>query len=265
MSEPPYGQNPYGQGPTGPQYPPPGGQQPPPYGQQPPGGQQPPPYGQQPGQDPSQYGQPGHGNPGGYAPQPGYAGQSGYGQAPSYPQPPNYGYPQQPYAGGPGMPGGARQLASWGPRVGAYLLDGLLTGIPGVIGAIILTAGSSPGTVSVDPTTGRTTEISAATGPGAGLIIVAVICYLATLGLTIYNRWLLQGRTGQSWGKKIVNLRLLGEATGQPIGPGMAFVRDLAHFLDSLPCYIGFLFPLWDPKRQTFADKLLHTVVITEA
>jgi uncharacterized RDD family membrane protein YckC len=250
MSEPPYGQNPYGQGPTGPQNPPPGGQQPPPYGQQP-------------GPDPSQYGQPGHGNPGGYAPQPGYAGQSGYGQAPSYPQPPNYGYPQQPYAGGP-MQGGARQLASWGPRVGAYLLDGLLTGIPAAIGAIILAVSSTPDTVSVDGQ-GRTTLVTAGSGPSTGLVILAVIGYLASLGLTIYNRWLLQGRTGQSWGKKILNLRLLGENTGQPIGGGSAFVRDLAHLLDSLPCYIGFLFPLWDPKRQTFADKVLHTVVITEA
>ena len=32
--------------------------------------------------------------------------------------------------------------------------------------------------------------------------------------------------------------------------------------LDSLVCYLGFLFPLWDAKRQTFADKIIHTVVV---
>lgn len=28
---------------------------------------------------------------------------------------------------------------------------------------------------------------------------------------------------------------------------------------------IGYLFPLWDHKRQTFADKILTTVVTTKA
>jgi hypothetical protein len=42
----------------------------------------------------------------------------------------------------------------------------------------------------------------------------------------------------------------------------MAFVRDLAHILDALPCYIGFLWPIWDSKRQTFADKIMNTVVV---
>jgi len=51
--------------------------------------------------------------------------------------------------------------------------------------------------------------------------------------------------------------------TGRPIG-GMAFVRDLTHILDSLACYLGWLWPLWDAKRQTFADKLIKTVVTAE-
>ena len=42
----------------------------------------------------------------------------------------------------------------------------------------------------------------------------------------------------------------------------MTFVRGLAHFLDSLPCYIGYLWPLWDTKRQTFADKIMNSVVV---
>jgi uncharacterized RDD family membrane protein YckC len=42
----------------------------------------------------------------------------------------------------------------------------------------------------------------------------------------------------------------------------MAFFRDLAHFVDAIICYAGFLFPLWDNKRQTLADKIVHTVVV---
>ena len=29
-------------------------------------------------------------------------------------------------------------------------------------------------------------------------------------------------------------------------------------------CYFGWLFPLWDAKRQTFADKIIGTVVVPE-
>jgi uncharacterized RDD family membrane protein YckC len=51
-------------------------------------------------------------------------------------------------------------------------------------------------------------------------------------------------------------------ADGSYIGGGMAFVRELAHVLDGLPCYLGYLWPLWDDKRQTFSDKVCGTVVV---
>ena len=36
----------------------------------------------------------------------------------------------------------------------------------------------------------------------------------------------------------------------------------IRHAIDSAICYIGFLFPLWDAKRQTIADKLMKTVCV---
>jgi len=71
------------------------------------------------------------------------------------------------------------------------------------------------------------------------------------------------GRTGQSWGRSVVGIELVGEASRRPIGAGKAFLRDVCHILDSLACYIGWLFPLWDAKRQTFADKIMRTIVVT--
>ena len=51
--------------------------------------------------------------------------------------------------------------------------------------------------------------------------------------------------------------------TGAAIGFGPAVVRRLAHLLlDAPPCYAGFLWPLWDEHRQTFADKIATTVVV---
>ena len=269
MSEPPSGQTPYGQGATGPQHPPAGGRQSPPPGEQPAGERPGPPpgersgerSGQRPDGDPeSHYGQPGYGNPAGYGPRPGYAGRTGYGEAPHYPTAPN---PGDPTGGDPGAAGPPRLLAGWGARVGATVLDAVFTGIPGAIGSVIFTAGSMPATVSVDG--GTETVITPGSWPGVGVILLAVVLNLISIGLSVYTRYILQGRTGQTWGKKVLRLRLLGMDTGQPIGAGNAFVRDLAHLLDGLPCLLGYLWPIWDEKRQTFADKLLRTVVITEA
>jgi uncharacterized RDD family membrane protein YckC len=55
---------------------------------------------------------------------------------------------------------------------------------------------------------------------------------------------------------------VVSEQTGQPIGFGLSVVRQIAHIVDSIICYIGFLWPLWDPKRQTLADKIMRTVCL---
>jgi hypothetical protein len=52
------------------------------------------------------------------------------------------------------------------------------------------------------------------------------------------------------------------EATGQPVGGGLGIGRYFLHIVDSIPCYIGYLWPLWDAKKQTFADKLVKTLVV---
>jgi RDD family len=42
----------------------------------------------------------------------------------------------------------------------------------------------------------------------------------------------------------------------------MSVVRQIAHFVDQIICNIGYLFPLWDAKRQTLADKIMTTVCL---
>ena len=75
---------------------------------------------------------------------------------------------------------------------------------------------------------------------------------------------MIAGRTGQSLGKRVTKIRLIGEETNAPIGPRNAFIRDLVHILDALTL-VGYLWPLWDDKRQTFADKIMKTIVVNDA
>ena len=88
-----------------------------------------------------------------------------------------------------------------------------------------------------------------------------IVSYLALLAYGILQL-VKEGNTGQTIGKKIVGVRVLKEETGQPVGPGMAIVRQIAHFVDGI-CCVGYLFPLFDAKKQTFADKIMGTVVIS--
>jgi uncharacterized RDD family membrane protein YckC len=218
-----------------------------PYGASPP----PNPYGAPPPTNP--YGEP---NPyGGAAPQDPNA-------APAAPNP--YGAGQaNPYGGAPAYPYGQQAVvpaggyASWISRVGAYLLDGLLAAVAGLplwIGYGIL-IGSAETTTDANGVT--TTHMNGGAG-SAILILIGIVTYAA---FWVWNVCLKQGRTGATIGKGVLGIRLVNEQ-GQPIGGGMSFLRQLVHILDSLACYLGWLWPLWDAKSQTFADKIMNTVVV---
>ncbi|CAM5462320.1 RDD family protein [Streptomyces canus] len=200
---------------------------------------------QNPQQQPPQ--QPGYGYPQQQPPQQ----QPGYGypqQAPpgvppqqGYPQQPGYGYPQAPQVpasayGYPQQPGYGAQppYANWGQRFLGLLVDMLVFVVPYIVVVV-----------------GASTKVWA----------LAIIGYLAVIGVAIWQL-IREGRTGQTLGKQAVGIRLVREIDGQPLGVGMAFVRRLAHFLDSLACYLGWLWPAWDAKRQTFADKVCSSIVI---
>jgi uncharacterized RDD family membrane protein YckC len=161
---------------------------------------------------------------------------------------------QQPMA--PPEPAGyfmGRKLGGWGVRAGAYLLDLVLVSVPTVVlvclAVIPVAVSSSDG--------GQPDQAQLAL-----MFSLLTAAFALELVLVAYDRWYLQGTTGQSWGKRIVGLRLVRMADGQPVGGGIAFVRDVAHTIDALVCYIGYLMPLWDDRRQTIADKLLNTVVL---
>jgi uncharacterized RDD family membrane protein YckC len=94
---------------------------------------------------------------------------------------------------------------------------------------------------------------------GSG-IYISFIGLVVILVIWLYNRCYLQGRTGQSWGKRAMGLKLIHVSDKETIGSGKAAVRDLAHVADIATLY---LWPIRDAQRQTLADKLMETVVIS--
>lgn len=232
-------------------------QQPPMYGQQDPYAQpaydQPPTYGQQPPSYASapqgQPGQPGQPGPQG---QPGQPGQPGPQGQPGQQQQPGYGYPPPPppesgpqYGGGQygvtGQPPGMPPYARWGQRAGAWLIDNIVAVIGiGVVDAAYYNWGDGP----------RVT--------GWILAVIGVVWAL-------YNAYL-AGTTGQSTGKRLLNIRLARYADGQVVGPAFALLRLFMNVVFWVICFIpgvlNYLWPLWDQKSQTWSDKIATSVVV---
>jgi uncharacterized RDD family membrane protein YckC len=169
-----------------------------------------------------------YGQPNPYGQSNPYGQPSPYGQVPGYGQPAGYGY--------------TPDYANWFKRVGSYLIDQIALALAGIPLWV-------EGTVTV---TGE---------PSGASLLLMLLGLVITIAFWVWNICLRQGRTGYSLGKTALGTKLISEQTGQPIGPGMSFVRQLCHILDGI-CYIGYLWPLWDRKRQTFADKIVSTVVL---
>jgi uncharacterized RDD family membrane protein YckC len=151
--------------------------------------------------------------------------------------------------------------ASWIKRVAAYLIDSLVSTVaqlPALIGYILWLVRATPD-ATTDPVTGEITSMAGPSGLEIGIIAAGVVLSLA---VTFWNVVIRQGRTGQTLGKSALGITLIGDQTRQPIGAGASFLRQLAHIIDGLVCYLGFLWPLWDAKRQTFADKIMNTIVV---
>ncbi len=60
----------------------------------------------------------------------------------------------------------------------------------------------------------------------------------------------------------MMGIRLVN-GQGETIGSGAGIGRKFVHIVDSIVCLLGWLLPLVDDKRQTIADKLMQTYVVT--
>jgi uncharacterized RDD family membrane protein YckC len=133
--------------------------------------------------------------------------------------------PFSPSADGPSGP-----RASFGRRLVAALVDGVILAIP----YLILWA-----------------------------IVGQELAYALSLIVDIaYFTYLEGGPTGQTVGKRALDIRVIDFATGGSIGYGRGFIRWLGRLLSAVACLIGYLWMLWDKEKQTWHDKLANAVVV---
>jgi uncharacterized RDD family membrane protein YckC len=142
---------------------------------------------------------------------------------PSYQQP-----AYQPPAGtGPSGP-----RASFGRRLVAAIIDGILLGIVG----------------------------------GIFYAISRTLGYVIQLLLTIAYLTYLEGSpSGQTVGKKALGIRVIDFRTGGSIGYGRAFIRWIGRYVSAIACLLGYFWMLWDKEKQTWHDKFANDVVVPES
>lgn len=128
-------------------------------------------------------------------------------------------------------------LAPWYSRVRAFAVDVL----PGL--AVIVTMALVLRTVPAH---------------GAWWWLAISVLGIVTL-LVLVNRLLLPVITGWSLGRAQVDIAVT-RRTGDAPGPWTLLLRDVAHLLDTVSI-VGWLWPLWDSRRRTFADMLARTEV----
>jgi uncharacterized RDD family membrane protein YckC len=132
----------------------------------------------------------------------------------------------------PGPASGARPSgprAGFWIRFGAALIDGVIfTILSFILKAAIGTAGTFVG------------------------IVIAIA----------YFSYFEGSASGQTIGKKLVGIRVIDFNTGGSIGYGRAAVRYVARILSAIAIFIGYLWMIWDPEKQTWHDKLSSSVVV---
>ena len=133
-------------------------------------------------------------------------------------------------------------LASWPARAGAFAVDT----VPGV--GVVATMG-----------------LLALTAPGDGwLRWVFTLVGAAMLPVMALNRLVLPNAVGWTLGRALFGIavrRREPNDSGANVGVMRLTLRELAHLLDTLALFVGWLWPLWDRRRRTFADLLVGTEV----
>ena len=191
-------------------------------------------------------------------------------EQPQGPQSPAPGAPPQQY-GGPVPPGGwqqapppvvSGQLASWGSRLGAYVIDGLIIIVPtlivlGIIGAGLFATGD-------DGDGGFFALV------GAAILTVLVIVVVSLLYAPLLM--MRQGATnGQTLGKQALGIRVVRD-NGQPWTFGPAALREVvmknlavgiaSSIIPFLPWFLNFFWPLWDDQNRALHDMAVSSHVV---
>jgi uncharacterized RDD family membrane protein YckC len=68
---------------------------------------------------------------------------------------------------------------------------------------------------------------------------------------------------GQTVGKKAMGIKVT-QANGRPLTYSQAILRYAMYIVSAIPFFLGFLWLIWDEKKQGWHDKVAGTIVVKE-
>ena len=107
------------------------------------------------------------------------------------------------------------------------------------------------------------TQLVSATTSAAELESLTTLAQPPGIGVSLAFM-LMQAYGGATPAKMAFGIKVVRESDGEPLGGWLTLWRGLCHFADVVTLGIGFVMPLWDDKRQTFADKAVGSIVIRD-
>ncbi len=121
-----------------------------------------------------------------------------------------------------------------------------------ILGLMAHLAASGSGQILEDLLLGHTTEMT------RGFIF---LYYLAVILLAIIYFSYFIGYTGQTPGKMLFGLYVI-RANGENMNFRRAFIRWLGYIISGMVFYLGFLWAIFDRRKQGWHDKLAGSIVI---
>ena len=129
-------------------------------------------------------------------------------------------------------------MADWTARAGAFTVD-VLFGLGVLIAAGLVALSARP--------------------QGWLWWLCVAMAAVALLAIAV-NRYVLPATRGWSIGRSMFGIAVVGR-DGAMAGPAVLVLRDVAHVLDTVPLFSGWLWQLVDARGRTFADLLARTEV----
>jgi uncharacterized RDD family membrane protein YckC len=154
-------------------------------------------------------------------------------------------------------------LASWGTRLGAWFIDGLILTVPAVLVFGVLGVGAL-GIGDDDNGTSFWVLVGSAL---LGVVIFAVLALI--YAPTTMAR---QGEhNGQTWGKQLLGIRVVRDS-GEPMTFWWAALREVgikglavgiaSTIIPFIPWFLNFFWPLWDDENRALHDMVVSTHVV---
>jgi uncharacterized RDD family membrane protein YckC len=138
-------------------------------------------------------------------------------------------------------------FAGNGARFVAWIVDGVvlsvITGVIVAVLAVVVLAGAA-----------SDSNVLAGLGIIGGVLLVMVLSIA-------YLPWF-WAHGGQTPGMKMLRLRVVRDRDGGPVGGGQAILRLVGYWVSGAFMYLGFIWILFDARRQGWHDKIAGTVVI---